>query len=252
MTPEERRRRRAGIASALRAVLVPVLRAGLRPRPSPREWAALVEALYPITYRARMDYWRLAERAYRAERDRMLGTDSPVEFPRRDYPVEALDKGLRDLVKPRLDALGDDDDVPAVVVEEAVLVVDRHAKDGGRQGVIDAARHDPEALGYARRLVGDYNCAFCTMLVSRGAVYKSASSGLVRHIGRGRNAVATGEPFHNRCDCEVVAVYDRSDWPGRDQYLELSRAWDEHANGNLRDWRRWIDSQQSERQAAAA
>ncbi|RCV53477.1 VG15 protein [Marinitenerispora sediminis] len=252
MTPQERQRQRAVIARALRAVLLPMLRLGLRPRMTNTEWAALVEAAYPAVYRARMDYWRLAERAYRDERDRVLDEDSPIEFPRRNYPPEALDAGLREMVRPRLDALDEDDPVPTVVVEEAVAVADRHARDGGRQGIIDAARHDRRALGYARRLTGAYNCAFCTMLASRGPVYRSVSSALIRHIGRGRNAVPTGEPFHDHCDCEVVPVFRRNDWEGRDQYLELSRMWDEHANGTLADWRRYLDQRQREQQDEGA
>ena len=250
MTPNERQRQRSLIALALRAALLPVLRVGLRPRPSPTEWAALVEASYPAVYRARMDSWRLAERAYREERQRVIGQAGPIEFPRRNYPPEALDRALREMVKPRLDALGDDDDVPQVVIEEAVAVADRHSKAPGRQAQIDAARHDPRALGYARRLTGSYNCAFCTMLASRGPIYRSADAALIRHDGRGRNATATGEPFHDHCDCETVAVFDEDDWEGRDQYLELSRLWDEHANSSLQDWRRYLDQQRVEEQPA--
>lgn len=250
MTPQERQRQRSLIALALRAALVPVL--GLvRPRPSRQEWEALVAAAYPAVYRARIDYWRLAERAYREERDRVLGTDSPVLVPRRNYPPDALERGLRQMVRPRLDALGEDDDVPPVVVEEVVAVAERHARDAGRQAMIDAARHDGRSLGYARRLTGAYNCAFCTMLASRGPVYRSAEAALIRHEGRGRNARPTGEPFHDHCDCEVVPVFNRDDWEGRDQYLELSRLWDEHANSNLKDWRRYLDRRRRQEQAPA-
>lgn len=252
MTPQERQRQRSLIALALRASLLPLLRVALRPRPSPQEWDAMVQAAYPSVYRGRMDYWRLAERAYREERQRVTGDGGPVAFPRRNYPPEALDKALREMVKPRLDVLGEDDDVPQVLIEEAVAVADRHGRDAGRQGEIDAARHDRRALGYARRLTGDYNCAFCTMLASRGPVYRSANAALIRHEGRGRNAVATGEPFHDHCDCEVVPVFKRDDWEGRDQYEELSRLWDEHANSNLADWRRYLDQRRAEGQEEPA
>lgn len=252
MTPQERQRQRSLIALALRASLLPLFRVALRPRPSPQEWDAMVQAAYPAVYRGRMDYWRLAERAYREERQRVTGDSGPVVFPRRNYAPAALDQALREMVKPRLDVLGEDDDVPQVLIEEAVAVADRHGRDAGRQGEIDAARHDRRALGYARRLTGDYNCAFCTMLASRGPVYRSANAALIRHEGRGRNAVATGEPFHDHCDCEVVPVFKRDDWEGRDQYEELSRLWDEHANSNLADWRRYLDQRRAEGQEEPA
>lgn len=250
MTPGERQRQRSLLAMALRATLLPVLRVGLRPRPSSQEWTQMVESVYPAVYRARMDHWKLAERAYRDERQRVIGEGGPVEFPRRNYPPEALDKALRE-VKPKLDALDDDDEVPSVVIEEAVSVVERHAKDAGRQAQIDAARHDRRALGYARRLTGSYSCAFCTMLASRGPVYRSADAALIRHEGRGRNASATGEPFHDRCDCEVVPVFKRDDWEGRDQYLELEKAWQTHG-GDLAKWRRYLDEQRREGQQTPA
>lgn len=251
MTPQERRRRRSLIAAALRAAVLPVFRAALRPSPSQAEWRAMVEAVYPAVYRGRMDYWRLAERAYREERERVLGDGGPVEFPRRDYPPEALDRGLRDRVRPRLEGLDEGAEVPELLVEEAVAVVERHAADAGRQAQIDAARHDRQALGYARRLTGDFNCAFCTMLASRGPVYRSADAALVRHEGRGRNAVPTGEPFHDHCDCEVVPVFDRSDWEGREQFEELERLWREHG-GSLRKWRRYLDERREDSAAEAA
>lgn len=241
MTPEQYERETALIMLSLRAVLTPLLRL-LPPRPTAEQWDALVAAAYPAVYRARVDAWRASERFYRAERYRRLGVDDPVLFPRRNYPPEALAKALHQQVKPRLDLLDDDEPVPTVIIEEAVAVAERHAQEAGRQAVIDAARHDDRAIGYARRLVGAVNCAFCSMLASRGPVYRSAESALIRHEGRGRNAVPTGEPFHNRCNCQVVPVYNRDDWPGRDQYLELQRAWREHANGNLADWRRYLAS----------
>lgn len=249
MRAGERRRQRALLTLALREALLPIVRL-LRPRMGDAEWRAVVEAAYPAVYRGRMDHWRLAERVYRAERARVLGDGGPVEFPRRNYPPDALDAAWRERVKPRLDALDEDDDVPELIVEEAVSVADRHAKDAGRQAEIDAARHDPRAIGYARRLSGVVNCAFCVMLASRGPVYKSAESALVRHEGRGRSAVATGEPFHDRCDCEVVPVFDRQNWDGRAEYERLRKLWDTHG-GTLKDFRRYLDEQQEEARKAA-
>lgn len=246
MTPQERARERTLIGLGLRAALAPLFRL-LRPRMSEAEWRAMVEAAYPAVYRARMDYWRLAERAYRQERERVLGIVGPVEFPRRNYPPEALDQGLRETVKNRLDLLEPDDPVPPVVVEDALETVDRHAKAAGRDAQVDAARHDPRALGYARRVTGAYTCAFCTMLSSRGPIYRSASAALIRHEG----GVATGEPYHDGCDCEAVPVFDRNNWEGREQYEELSRLWEEHG-GTLQSWRRYIEGQRDEQQRRAA
>ncbi|OLT27752.1 hypothetical protein BJF83_17355 [Nocardiopsis sp. CNR-923] len=129
------------------------------------------------------------------------------------------------------------------MIEDALGVALRHASAGGREGMVDAARHDPKALGYARITVGTENCAFCLMLVSRGPVYRSESAALLRD--------GTSEPYHDRCDCIAVPVFDRDDWPGRDEYLEMQRLWDEHANGNLKNWRRFIESRRDRENSQA-
>lgn len=236
MTPEEYRRRRGRINAALRAAPAPLVRL-LSPRPSREVWSAFVQAAYPAVHRARMDHWRLAEEWYRAERERQLARDEPIDFPRRNYPPEALDAALRERVRPRLDALEEDEPVPAVVVEEAEQVAERHATDGGREAIVDAARHDEQARGYARRATGASTCAFCLMLVSRGPVYKSASTALLRD--------GTGEPYHDSCDCIAVPVFDEGDWSGRAEFEEMQRLWREHG-GDLATWRRFIASRDSE------
>ncbi|MFE3461362.1 hypothetical protein ACFXKD_27780 [Nocardiopsis aegyptia] len=234
MTPEEYQRRRATASLGLLGALRPLARL-LRPRPSRAEWDAWVQAAYPAVYQSRLEHWQLAQAFYREERQRATGLAGPVDFPRRNYPPEALNAGLTQMVRPRLDALEEDDPVPTVLVEEVLEVADRHAAAGGREAMVDAARHDPEALGYARIAVGAETCAFCLMLVSRGPVYKSESAALLRD--------GTGEPYHDRCDCIAVPVFDRASWPGRDEYLEMEAAWAEHG-GDLNTWRRYIEGRE--------
>lgn len=74
----------------------------------------------------------------------------------------------------------------------------------------DSARVYP--IGWARVLTGASSCGFCVMLASRGPVYSSAS-----HAGKSDGR----DKFHSHCDCMVVPVYQRRDWPGRREYEEL-------------------------------
>lgn len=64
---------------------------------------------------------------------------------------------------------------------------------GGNQTIISAVHTDRHAVGWARITSSD-PCAFCRMLSSRGAVYRSDRS-------------ATFEP-HGHCSCTAEPVYD--------------------------------------------
>lgn len=233
MTPQEYQRERARLSLGLIGALRPLAEL-LRPSPTPAQWSGWVQAAYPAVYRGRVEQWELARQFYLEERARFGYTD-PVDVPLRSYAPEALDTGLREIVKPRIDDLDEDDEdgMPTVLVNEVLDTADRHANAAGRDAIVDAARHDRRALGYARVTVGAENCAFCLMLVSRGPVYRSEDAALLRD--------GTGEPYHNRCDCLAIPVFDRDDWPGREEYLEMEAAWQEHG-GDLKSWRKYISS----------
>jgi hypothetical protein len=239
VTPEEFQRRRLTIAAGLRGVLLPLTRL-LRPGMPAAEWAAWVAAAYPAVYRARVEHWEIAQAFYREERARATGTAGPVDFPRRYYALAALAAGLdRVRPKPRPVEVEEDEGTSRrrTEIEEILAVAERHAAAGGREAMVDAARHDPDALGYARTTVGLENCAFCLMLVSRGPVYKTQSAALLRD--------GTSEPYHDRCDCIATPVFNRASWPGRDEYLEMRAAWAEHG-GDLTTWRRYIASRKTD------
>jgi hypothetical protein len=275
MTPEEYRRQLDAITAALRAVLVPLVRT-LRGRPTAAQWSAFLDAAYPAIYRARVQSWQLAADFYAAQRRAQLapapggdssrrdettaptsdedvstreettepgqltavdgGRDETPDVPRRNYPPQALAAAYRPL-RARLDALDADARVPDTTAEQAVRVAERHARDAGREAVVDAARNDPAALGYARRALSGNPCAFCLMLVSRGPVYKDASAALRRD--------GESEPYHDGCSCLAVPVFNRQSWPGRDEADELERQWREHG-GTLAAWRRYIDEQRQQ------
>lgn len=56
-------------------------------------------------------------------------------------------------------------------------------------------------LRWARVPTGEYTCAFCLVLASRGAVYHSESSAQLNGFD------------HDGCDCLIVPVYDEDDYP---------------------------------------
>ena len=82
----------------------------------------------------------------------------------------------------------------------------RHVLNGGRDALDELIQADDAAVGWARVTDGD-PCAFCAMLASRGAVYKSA--------------MTAGFKAHDHCACTAEPVYDAfADLPGRAQEFQ--------------------------------
>lgn len=78
--------------------------------------------------------------------------------------------------------------------------------------------------GWARVATGRETCAWCLMLVSRGPVYYNArTAGLKLDDESAKDAVLGGtdvsefmNEWHIGCDCQVVPVFDKANWAGKD------------------------------------
>ena len=89
--------------------------------------------------------------------------------------------------------------------------------------------------GWARVATGKETCAFCLMLISRGPVYLSAQgAGLDLHDAGAAAALAQGDDvsqwmnqWHIGCDCKVIPVYDKVDWPGMYAAQRAMELWNE-------------------------
>ena len=92
----------------------------------------------------------------------------------------------------------------------------------------DADLDGERALSWARVLTGAENCAFCVMLASRGPVYSGPDeAGRMEATEKWPDAKGYINSYHDNCDCEVVPIYDFSDWPGRDSYAALEKWYQE-------------------------
>lgn len=99
----------------------------------------------------------------------------------------------------------------------------RLALDGGRSMIRDSVAADPAVVGY-RRVTDGNPCAFCALMASRGAVYKSSGSGPT-HTGASSGLTHAskdgigdaGQAFHDHCGCTLEPVYDRTPLSGREQ-----------------------------------
>lgn len=110
----------------------------------------------------------------------------------------------------------------------------RHTLAGGRSLITRSIRADRRALGWVRTTSGD-PCAFCAMLASRGAEYKTDSFNKSdpRFTGAGKFKV------HDNCSCGLEPVYHRdTNLPaGTARYQELwkqAAAMDGNTTNNFR------------------
>lgn len=127
------------------------------------------------------------------------------------------------------------------------------ALEGGRETVRDAVLSDDEAIGWARVADAD-PCAFCAMLISRGAVYRSRET-----AGAAKNKQFEGEgmfKFHNHDGCSAVPVFDPEDPVLEeadrlyDKWLEVTAA---SAGGKMIDvWTKYWDSREDKPRPEAA
>lgn len=83
--------------------------------------------------------------------------------------------------------------------------VTRHILNGGRETILESVQRDKQALGWARITDGD-PCAFCLMLASRGAVYKTEQTADFQ--------------AHDHCGCTAEPFYKGSEPPRADEFLK--------------------------------
>lgn len=156
-----------------------------------------------------------------------------------------------------------DDNDPAVDVDQVrgeahedagnrqAASAERNAVNGGRQAIQAMAAKDHRVVAYARVSRTGTPCAWCAMLISRGAVYKTRQS-----AERGED----GDGYHDNCHCYAEPIfsvehYDRD--PRFDLNREYSELWaramgeDDSDDEALTVWRRfWRNHQEQQAQAA--
>lgn len=110
-----------------------------------------------------------------------------------------------------------------ITTKKVAATVVRHAQNGGRQSIIDAADGDALALGYVR-VTKAKPCFFCAMLASRGLVFAEDSfdDSDPRFTGDGNAKV------HDECGCTMKPVYNRK----TDQALAATKDFEDM-------WSRW-------------
>jgi hypothetical protein len=92
---------------------------------------------------------------------------------------------------------------------------ERLAMNGGRETVVVMLNSDRKSLGFARISLTGTPCGWCGMLISRGAVYRTAGTATRGGTSKTADNVAAAEAgayagaFHDNCHCVTVPVFSR-------------------------------------------
>jgi hypothetical protein len=107
------------------------------------------------------------------------------------------------------------------------------ALEGARELITEAVKADPQALAWMRMTTSGKPCSFCSMLESRGAVYKTESTARFQ--------------AHNHCACVPVPVFTKEDVKllrDSDLALQWQQVTKGLSGGDARNaWRRYWDRQ---------
>lgn len=201
------------------------------------------------------------------------------EIAELEAEVERQDREAEEEAALLLDQLGIENmlrKLEEIDQEQGALEVDRqreeaHRKAGSRQAAVaeritlnaargltyNLAEFDGRVIGWARYSTTGTPCGWCAMLISRGAVYKSAKSAAIATNDDG-NRVA--DQFHDNCHCIAIPVFTRDQF-GRSELFALNREyadlWPKVTAGKGGDaaisaWRKYIRQLQREARAQAA
>ncbi|MET7924730.1 hypothetical protein ABZT43_12190 [Streptomyces sp. NPDC005349] len=117
--------------------------------------------------------------------------------------------------------------------KKAEAVAQKLVADQGRDALRESVRQDRGAVAYARAAALG-GCAFCRLMASRGAVYKSAQT-----AGREANDRFSGEAsvvkFHDNCHCTIIPVFRGQQFELSPHAAEWDRLYREYAQGHSGD-----------------
>lgn len=129
-------------------------------------------------------------------------------------PIEADDRGAHALVGWALDTATDDAALKTLILGG----VQRRLADHVRLTITENSTTDTAARGWQR--VGAGECAFCAMLIGRGAVYSEASADFASH---------------DHCNCAAVPAFKGVPIPVK-PYTPSSRNFSDADRARVREW----------------
>lgn len=263
MTPEQYAVSQAAITAGLAAYIQRLASLFTGPMLSPREWLDFLRIIFPEVQKRYAQSAALGRSFYDSERKRYHPELERHEMLLSDLRFEWFVQNM----EPARKALSQADS-PRTSVAKVTLTAVREVEMAGRRQIIGAVKNDqgliakieeeasePAApstksvLGWARVATGRETCAWCLMLISRGAelnhkgnfAYAEAATAgvnlddetvldLWEESGGDLNKFREYtqdfmEEWHTGCDCLVVPVFDINSWPGRDAARRALQLW---------------------------
>lgn len=269
MTPEQYAALQAVITAQAAAYSVQASALFAQAALSLSEWVKLMQIMFPAAAQFRERAADLAREFYDSQR-----SEYHPELPRHDvlkehYEFEWFLKNMEP-VRKRFSQ----PNVPESVTAEFTFRFVREVETAGRRQIIHAVESDEGVAekvesqpprerqrildykgqpvqyeselvqGWARVATGLETCAWCLMLVSRGPVYRSAqragslydSETTLRLLQDDEQVEEMMNEWHIGCDCKVVPVFDKQDWPGKDAQERALQLWTD-AYDDAKEWR---------------
>lgn len=222
MTPDELREQQNRITAPVVAVVLSLIRKLPVAVLTAEQWAALVALLLPVVFQSREKSLALAMSYFASLHPEGQAPD--VDMP--DYTPRMLAKTLDTFVAGRVES----PDTHELAAVQGAAAVGRHVEQAGREYVALAA--GASGARFARYDPYGETCAFCMLLISRGPVYLSETTGAFQS--------------HPGCTCVAVPVFDEADWPGREQFERAEALYVESTAGtsgkeSIRAFRRAVE-----------
>lgn len=196
------------------------------------DWLFFLQMLFPIVELFRRRSSELGRDFYDAQRAMFYPNEPRHDMflgeYRLEWFIEDMEPAKEDFLEP-----GASDNA----LSQVVLRATKDVENGARNQLIRSVEQDPLQVRWARIATGRETCGFCMMMVSRGSVYRSArGAGLDLDDTDAEELFAMGmdsteavkalmKKWHPGCDCLVVPVFDRDNWPGREAYLRARKLW---------------------------
>ena len=172
--------------------------------------------------------------------------DKEIEETLRILGEEAVEGKIRDLLKPDTPlerARRVEQEIRDATSSNLALGSERVALNGGRHYDAKVLKFDRKVEGWVRsHLDGqpDMPCGWCSMLMSRGAVYASEKSAI--------GGYDDADKFHPGCHCVAVKVYTRAQYnsPRFDLNRKYDALWQSNISGKyhgdeaVSQWRKLI------------
>lgn len=249
MTPEQYAVAQTAISVSMLAYIRKFAQLFRGPSLGAREWLNLLSLLYPAVQSHRDKASDLAREFYDSQRSEYF--DGQHDILKQDYKFEWF---IEDM-EPARRKMSQPNSTDSAIVDLAMRAV-KQVENGGRRTIIEAVETDPRPVqGWARVATGRETCAFCLMLVSRGPVFLAADTAgldVSDHVAvemylNGEDISDLMHKWHPNCDCKVIPVFDRQNWPGKDASDRAYEAWKSATKGfsgqdALNAFRREVDN----------